>query len=105
MDAARARAWCSPDDRRFYRCRPGRPSKDRTVYRAPGNLNQHNARAAAKHVSDVLPLARTHELSGYDAAYLELSIRYGASLATLDVKVQRAAEAAGITLFVGKAPN
>jgi predicted nucleic acid-binding protein len=56
-------------------------------------------------VSDVLPLARTHELSGYDAAYLEFSIRYGASLATLDVKVQRAAEAAGITLFVGKAPN
>lgn len=33
-------------------------------------------------VSNVLPLAREYGLSAYDAAYLELSIRRGAPLAT-----------------------
>jgi predicted nucleic acid-binding protein len=62
-----------------------------------------DTRAVAKHVSDVLPLARMYGLSAYDAAYLELSIRHSASLATLDDRLQRAANAAGITLFEGTA--
>jgi hypothetical protein len=33
----------------------------------------------------VLPLARTYRLSAYDAAYLELAIREGLPLATLDM--------------------
>ena len=62
-----------------------------------------DTRDVAKHVNYVLPLARMHGLSAYDAAYLELSIRNGAPLATLDDKLRRAAKAAGITLFEGKA--
>jgi predicted nucleic acid-binding protein len=62
-----------------------------------------DARAVAKHVEEVLPLARTHGLSAYDAAYLELSIRHNASLATLDAKLRKAAKLAGVTLFNEKA--
>lgn len=36
-----------------------------------------------ENIRSVLPLARAHGLSAYDAAYLELSIRHGARLATL----------------------
>jgi predicted nucleic acid-binding protein len=62
-----------------------------------------DARPVANHVKDVLPLARAHGLSAYDAAYLELSIRHGAPLATLDEKLQEAAKRAGITIFEGEA--
>lgn len=44
-------------------------------------------------------LARTRHLSAYDAAYLELAVRVGAPLATLDVELQEAAEAEGVELF------
>ena len=56
------------------------------------------------HVSHVLPLAREYNLSAYDAAYLELSIRHSAPLATLDRRLQRAAEKAGVPIFDGDAP-
>lgn len=49
----------------------------------------------------VLPLARAHGLSAYDAAYLELSIRHSAPLATIDGKLCKAANEAGIKLFEG----
>jgi predicted nucleic acid-binding protein len=58
-----------------------------------------DVRPVASHVSDVLPLARKHGLSAYDAAYLELSIRHRVPLATLDGKLERAAKRAGITIF------
>ena len=35
--------------------------------------------------------SRKHDLSGYDAAYLETAIRHRAKLATLDKKLARAA--------------
>ena len=54
-----------------------------------------------EHVSNVLPLAHKNILSAYDAAYLELSIRHGAPLATFDIKLQKAARQAGVTLFAG----
>jgi predicted nucleic acid-binding protein len=38
----------------------------------------------------VLGLARTHRLTVYDAAYLELAVRIGAPLATLDRKLAAA---------------
>src|SRR5262249_38338660 len=41
---------------------------------------------------DVLSLARTHGLSTYDAAYLELSMRRGLPLATLDKALRMACE-------------
>lgn len=46
----------------------------------------------------ILPLARTYRLSAYDAAYLELAIREGLPLATLDEELRQAAAAAGVTL-------
>jgi predicted nucleic acid-binding protein len=52
-----------------------------------------------KHVNEVLPIARRHQLSAYGAAYLELSIRRQAPLATLDDRLQKAAKAAGIAWF------
>ena len=47
----------------------------------------------------VLRLARTHRLSVYDAAYLELAQREGLSLATLDAALRRAAAEAGVPLL------
>lgn len=48
---------------------------------------------------DIAHLARAHRLSAYDAAYLELAIRRGLPLATLDARLEAAATAAGVTLF------
>jgi len=49
----------------------------------------------------VLRLARAHQLSVYDAAYLELAQREGLPLATLDVQLQKAAAEASIVLLSG----
>jgi predicted nucleic acid-binding protein len=46
----------------------------------------------------VLQLARTHRLTAYDAAYLELAVRSGLPLATLDEELHRAAKKLGIAL-------
>lgn len=44
----------------------------------------------------LLDLARRHRLTAFDAAYLELSLRHGIVLATLDEALIRAAEAEGV---------
>jgi predicted nucleic acid-binding protein len=49
--------------------------------------------------TDVLALARAHNLSAYDAAYLELALRRRLSLAMLDKPLKAAAAAAGVALF------
>ena len=46
----------------------------------------------------VLPLARRHGLTVYDAAYLELAMRRSLPLATLDTALAAAAGAAGVTV-------
>lgn len=46
----------------------------------------------------VLPVARERNLAVYDAAYLELAIREGLSLATTDTRLRRAAQAAGVEI-------
>jgi predicted nucleic acid-binding protein len=48
---------------------------------------------------EVLSLARAHRLSAYDAAYLELALRRGLPLATLDDKLKAAASAGGVQAF------
>ena len=53
----------------------------------------------SENVVNVLPLARQYNLSAYDAAYLELSVRRGAQLATLDGKLRKAAQIAGVRIF------
>ena len=44
----------------------------------------------------ILQLARRYNLSAYDASYLELSLRRGLPLATLDADLQKAAKTAGV---------
>jgi len=48
---------------------------------------------------DVHRLAVDHRLSGYDTAYLELAIRKGMPLATLDEDLRTAATASGVHLM------
>jgi predicted nucleic acid-binding protein len=50
-------------------------------------------------VSNILPLAREHDLSAYDAAYLDVAVRHEAPLATLDEALQKAGRAAGLKIF------
>lgn len=47
---------------------------------------------------EIMDLAAKHSLSSYDAAYLELAIRLGVPLATLDKPLQKAAEAEGVVV-------
>lgn len=49
-----------------------------------------------------LALGRRHKLSSYDAAYLELAMRLGLPLATLDKDLRKAAEAEGIAVLPTK---
>jgi predicted nucleic acid-binding protein len=49
--------------------------------------------------SDTLALARQHGLTAYDAAYLELALRSGIPLATLDAKLKGAAQASGVAIY------
>ena len=44
-----------------------------------------------KAMKDLLGLARAHNLSSYDASYLDLAMRKGLPLATLDEKLRKAA--------------
>lgn len=47
----------------------------------------------------ILPLARAHRLTIYDALYLELAERRGLPLAALDGPLEKAARAAGVTIL------
>ena len=48
---------------------------------------------------ETLALARTNQISVYDATYLELASRRGLPLATLDAKLKTAAAAVGVPYF------
>lgn len=50
--------------------------------------------------SRTLSLSRIYKLSSYDAAYLELAIREGLPLATLDKKLKKAAAKANIEIYL-----
>jgi predicted nucleic acid-binding protein len=54
---------------------------------------------ARRTFGDIVHLARAHQLSSYDACYLELAMRRGLPLATLDGKLKTAAKAVGLSLF------
>jgi predicted nucleic acid-binding protein len=47
-----------------------------------------------------LLLARAHGLTAHDASYLELALREGLPIATLDARMCNAATAAGVQLHV-----
>jgi predicted nucleic acid-binding protein len=48
---------------------------------------------------DTLALARSHHLTNYDAAYLELALRRGLPLASRDKALQAAARLEGVPLL------
>lgn len=48
---------------------------------------------------ETIRLARAYTLSAYDAAYLELAIRRGLPLASLDDQLKASAVATGVSLF------
>lgn len=58
-----------------------------------------DAATFAHALSDTLQLARRYKLSAYDASYLELALRQGLPLATLDEDLQKAAKKAGVKKF------
>ena len=65
-----------------------------------GRLNIVTDQATAAHaLGDTLNLARRFKLSAYDAAYLELALRTGLPLATLDADLTKAASTAGVAIF------
>jgi predicted nucleic acid-binding protein len=47
----------------------------------------------------VLHLARSFDLSSYDAAYLDLALRHGLAIATVDDRLATAAQAAGVAVL------
>lgn len=58
-----------------------------------------DSQTATRALGDTLHLARRHKLSAYDAAYLELALRQGIALATLDADLAMAARKAGLSIF------
>ena len=67
-------------------------------------LNLSRLRVRVDRLTDenaLLRLARTHGLSVYDAAYLELAQREGVPLATLDNDLRRATAGEGVALVSG----
>ena len=58
-----------------------------------------DSQTVTESVSNILPIAREYGLSAYDAAYLDVAVRHGAPLATLDSKLQKTGEKAGIEIF------
>ena len=63
----------------------------------PINVTRTDSKQAFE---QILPMARQQGLSQHDAAYLELAVREGLALATLDGELQRAAKATGVELLV-----
>lgn len=57
-----------------------------------------DAETAGRAFNDTLQLARRFRLSAYDAAYLELALREGLPLATLDTGLRKALAQTGGTL-------
>jgi predicted nucleic acid-binding protein len=53
-------------------------------------------------LSDTLQLSRRYRLSSYGASYLELALRSGAPIATLDDALRRAATKAGVKFLQPK---
>ena len=52
-----------------------------------------------KAMKDLLGLARAHNLSSYDASYLDLAMRKGLPLATLDEKLRKAAANTNVVML------
>jgi predicted nucleic acid-binding protein len=67
----------------------------RTIEDLGVDVDEETVRRASH---DTLALARAERLSLYDAAYLELALRRGLPLATLDKALARAAKRSGVAV-------
>jgi predicted nucleic acid-binding protein len=77
------------------------PDQTRTAVVALGALPiEVDLETSSRAFSETWPLAARHGLTTYDAAYLELAIRRGLPLATLDERLVSAARAEGVVLAV-----
>ena len=81
------------------RKRVKQPDVRRFVELLGGLTIMEQSQTVADTVSNVLPLAREYHLSAYDAAYLDVAVRQGAPLATLDSTLEKAGRSAGIKIF------
>jgi len=52
-------------------------------------------------MKDLLALARANNLSSYDASYLDLSMRKGLPIATLDARLREAAKKTDVPILMG----
>ncbi|MDZ7698515.1 MAG: type II toxin-antitoxin system VapC family toxin [Deltaproteobacteria bacterium] len=52
-------------------------------------------------MNELLTLARVNNLSSYDTAYLDLSLRKGLPISTTDTRLIKAAKNADVTIFMG----
>jgi predicted nucleic acid-binding protein len=78
-------------------------SRTQAFVAALGRLNiAVDDETAARALTETLNLARRYKLSAYDAAYLELALRTGLPLATLDVDLRKAAGKAGVKRYAAK---
>ena len=53
-------------------------------------------------IKDIFALARKHKLSSYDASYLDLAMRKGLPIATLDKNLLAAAKRSKVPILKGK---
>jgi predicted nucleic acid-binding protein len=58
-----------------------------------------DAEAPERAFADILPLCRSHQLTSYDAVYLDLALRRQLPLATLDEPLRKAAKKLGVKLL------
>jgi predicted nucleic acid-binding protein len=54
---------------------------------------------AERMLTEIFSLARQHQLTTYDASYLDLALRLGVPLATRDAALIRAAKKCGVALY------
>jgi predicted nucleic acid-binding protein len=71
-----------------------------------GELAIQGDAETAKYANTVtIELGRKHKLTSYDASYLELAMRRGVALATLDRKLRAAASREGVPLLPVELPS
>jgi predicted nucleic acid-binding protein len=66
------------------------------LYELPIEFMQETPR---RMTGEIIALAREQKLSTYDASYLDLAMRKGLPLATLDKALKKAAKKCGVVLF------
>jgi len=79
--------------------RKGRGSVENTAAVLNDLKQLHIVEDTAPHSDAILNLAREHRLTFYDAAYLDLALRRGVTLATLDGRLSEAARVVGVRVL------